>query len=91
MFPLLLLPSVIMALVSNRIYAANTVVKHFLIWNVREMKSTAPNNSVRINLCAINYRSLQSFFADFNRLNAINLLTVVCFWVLNVVYEVMEA
>lgn len=87
----LFLPFVILSLASNRIYVANTVVKHSLAWNAQQMKSTALPDSLKLKLCAINYRRVHSFFADFNKLNAINLLVVVTFCVLNIVYEVMKA
>lgn len=87
----LFLPFVILSLASNRIYVANTVVRQFLEWNTNQSKSTALADSRRMKLCAINYSRLHRFFADFNKLNAINLLVVITFCVLNIVYEVMRA
>lgn len=69
---LLFLPLVIMSLASNRIYVANTITKHFLMMYAKELNCAAPNNSLKIKLCAVNYRCLHVFFSRFNKLNAIS-------------------
>lgn len=83
------LPYIIMSLASNRIYVANAVVKNFLMKNLNDLKSAAPNTSLKIKLCAMNYRRAHCVFVDFNRRNQVNLLAILCFCLLNVIYEVI--
>lgn len=85
--PLLYLPFVILYLASSRIYAANIVVKHFLKVNENELKALAPDDAVKIKLSAINYKHIHEFFAEFNKRNAINLLVIISFCLLNIVYQ----
>lgn len=85
---LLLIPFVIMALASNRIYVVNTVAKHYLSMYAEALKSSSSSNALKIKLCAMNYQCVNIFFDRFNKLNAINLLVILGFCILNIVYEV---
>lgn len=87
----LYLPFIIMALASNRIYIANNVVKRLLTINACELKTAAPDDALSIKLCAINHSRFNSFFVAFNKRNAINLLVILSFCLLNIVYEVIKS
>lgn len=84
----LLLPFIVMSLASNRIYVANTIVKRFLLRKAKELRSMTTDGAVKIKLCAINYRYMHMFFDDFNGSNGINLLIIISFCILNIVYKV---
>lgn len=88
---LILIPFIILTLTSNRIYVANTLVKYFLMKNASALKSTTRRTAMQMKYCAINYTSLHSFFAAFNKSNSINLLAVLSFCMLNIVYEVIKS
>lgn len=88
MLSLVFLPFVILTLTSNRIYVANTIIKHCLIQNAAKVKTPAINSKTRIELSTINYRRLHRIFLEFNKSNQINLLVVLGFCTLNIVYEV---
>lgn len=88
--PLLFLPFIILSLASNRIYVANVVVKHFLMRNLSDLESTAANKTLQIKLGAINYSRVHSAFVDSSKHGAINLLAILSFCTLNIVYEVKE-
>lgn len=87
----LYLPLIIMALTSNRIYVANNLVKRLLMMNARKLKAADPDDANSIKLCAVNYIRFHSFFVAFNKRNAINLLVIFAFCVLNIVYEVIKS
>lgn len=76
----LLLPFFVLILASNRIYIANTVVKHFLV--------AFKNNQLNIKYFGSNYGRLHDFFESFNKSNSMNLVTILGFCVLNIIYEV---
>lgn len=78
----LLLPFFVMILASNRIYMANTVVKHFLV--------IFKHNQLSIKYFERNYGRLHDFFVSFNKANSINFATILCFCVLNIIYEVWQ-
>lgn len=84
----LFLPNVIMTLASNRIYVDNTVVKHFLMKIVSDLKSSAPNRVININYCAINYSRVHRAFTRSGKNNGFNLLVILSFCLLHIVYEV---
>lgn len=89
---ILYLPFIIMALASNRIYVANNVVKRFLIMNSCMLRAAATtDDALGIKLCAINYSRYHNFFVAFNKRNAINLLVILSFCLLNIVYEVIKS
>lgn len=82
----ILLPFVIMALASNRIFVANTTIKLLLIQLM--VNSKAKDQKLKIELLSVNYANLHSFFHQFNRLNAVNLIVVIGFCILNIIYQV---
>lgn len=84
----LFLPIVTMTLASNRIYVDNAVVKHFLMKIVSDLKLSAPNRVININYCAINYSRVHRAFTRSSRKNGINLLVVLSYCSLHIVYEV---
>lgn len=90
LIPLLYLPFVVMTLASNRIYVANTVVKHLLAIDKKILKLSKLDDAVKIRLGAINYGMIHDFFVEFNKRNAINLLVIVSFCLLNIVYQVKK-
>jgi hypothetical protein len=81
---LLHLPLITFALASNRIYVANVIVKQFLLMNANGLKT----GKLQMNNFAVMHSRLHEFFTKFNNFNSINLLSVVCFCVLNIVYQV---
>lgn len=83
---LLHLPLITFALASNRIYIANSIVKQLLLMNAHGLKL----NQLHMKQTAIIHSRLHSFFTEFNKFNSINLLSVVCFCMLNIVYQVMK-
>lgn len=85
--PLLYLPFVILTLTSNRIYVANCIVRQWLTKSASEFKST----QLQMKEYSIIRSHLHDFFMKFNKLNAINLLTVMCFCMLNIVYQVIKS
>lgn len=78
----LLLPFFVLILAANRIYIANTVVKHFLV--------SFKHNQLNMKHFGINYGRLHDFFVSFNKANSMNFLTILSFCVLNIIYEVCE-
>lgn len=86
--PFVYLPFVVLSLASGRIYIANIVVKHCLMTSSKAMNSQQFETSVSIKLFAYNYQRLQSFFIKFNNSNQLNLLLILLFCILNIVYEV---
>jgi hypothetical protein len=85
--PLLYLPIIILSLASNRIYVANSIVKQCLLMNASNLKPS----EMQVKHCTVVYMRLHSFFVRFNKFNAINLLAVVCFCMLNIVYQVIKS
>lgn len=83
---LLHLPLITLALVSNRIYVANVIIKQSLLMNASGLKST----ELQMKLFAISHARLNRFFTEFNKLNAINLLTALSFCMVNIIYQVMK-
>jgi hypothetical protein len=79
------LPLITFALASNRIYVANSIVKQLLLMNASGSKS----NELQMKHFAIVHSRLHRFFTEFNKCNSINLLSVVCFCMLNIVYQVL--
>lgn len=62
----LFLPNIVMTLVSNRIYVAYAVIKHFLMKNASDLQSTALHKIVNIKLCVVNFSRVHSAFVNFN-------------------------
>lgn len=78
----LLLPFFVLILATNRIYIANTVVKHFLV--------AFKDNQLNMKYFGSNYGRLHDFFESFNKSNSMNLVTVFGFCVINIIYEVCQ-
>lgn len=87
MLSFVFLPFMILILASNRIYVGNTIIKRCLIKNADKVKSM--DATTRMTLSAINYRRLHKIFIKFNKSNQMNLLVILGFCTLNIVYEVM--
>lgn len=84
----LFLPFVVFVLATNRIYVTNTVIKQCLITNVKRVNFLEKDFTVKIQALTVNYNSFHRFFLNFNKSNEINLLAVLTFCILNIVYEV---
>lgn len=88
MLSFVFLPFIILVLASNKIYVGNIIIKHCLIRNAKKVKSI--DATTRIMLSTINYRRLHKIFLEFNKSNQINLLVILGFCTLNIVYEVKK-
>lgn len=82
---LLHLPQIAFALTSNRIYVANSIIKQLLLMNANNFES----NELQIKRYAIMHSRLHRTFTRFNKFNSIHLISIVCFCMLNIVYQVM--
>lgn len=85
---ILMLPFFVFSLATNRIYVANTVVKLFLERN--DLESLTSEQEMKTEIRSINYKHVHELFNNFNRSNAINLIGIICFCILNIVYEVKK-
>lgn len=77
----LLLPFFVMIFAANRINIGNTVVKHFLL--------AFEDNQLDQKTFGAEYGQLHDFFISFNKSNSMNFLAILCFCILNIVYEVV--
>lgn len=87
----LMLPFVILTFTLNRIYVANTVTKQLLVIEANKLVEKQGNKALKIAQCSVSYKNLHNFFEEFNKLNAQNLITIITFCVLNIVYEVISS
>lgn len=85
---IILLPFVVFVLALNRIFMTNLVIKSYLMHIVDELQSGNDKSCRRIELSAIKYRIIHENFVAFSEANMVTLLTIVCFCIVNIVYEV---
>lgn len=74
----LLLPFVVFSLTSNQIYCCNALILQLL----------KRHNNNHLKCCAVSYKFAHDNFKDLNRLNALNLIFVIAFCILNIIYQV---
>lgn len=86
----ILQPFIALCLASNRIYVANTIVKHFLILNSKELELNTSDYRQKLKLSAISYRRLHEFFIAFHKVNVINLIAILSFYIVNIIYQVNQ-
>lgn len=84
----LMLPFVILTFTLNRMYVANTVTRQLLVKEASKIEGKQ-DKALKISQCSVSYMNLHNFFEEFNKLNAQNLITIITFCVLNIVYEVI--
>lgn len=85
---LVLLPFMVFTLVLNRVYMTNLVIKNSLSRIVEDLQSVNKKSARKIEICAIKYRILHEYFVAFNETNSVTFLTIICFSIVNIVYEV---
>lgn len=85
----LMLPFIIMAIASSRIYVANMTVCQFLTRNATELSEpTTLRIEKKIKSHSMTFKQLHDFFEEFNSQNALNLLTVISFCIFNITFHV---
>lgn len=84
----LLLPFAVMAVASNRIYIANVVTKNRLNQISCQMKAVSMKRYSNFDECTVEYRRLHDFFIDFHASNGNNLMAIIAFSAINIIFQV---
>lgn len=82
------LPYIVMAFASNRIFIANTIVNQHLKILTRNQQPLDLSNELETEKLMILRSHLHKFFVEFNKSNAVNLIACIGFCIFNVVYQV---
>lgn len=84
----LLLPFAVMAVASNRIYIANIVTKNRLHQISSKLKNVSMKRHSNFDECNVEYGRLHDFFIDFHASNGNNLMAIIAFSAINIIFQV---
>lgn len=85
---ILLSPYFAMVFMSSKIYFVNHLIKQCFLKLEKDSKSAAVEEKMRIKTCAVDFRRLNNIFVAFNNSNAVTIPALICFSIVNIVFEV---